>query len=69
MTSLKLESCDTPGDHFAGRVTDKLDTLSFAPETHYYLCGSNDMILELRRKLKDREVADNQIFTEAYYFW
>jgi len=54
---------------FEGRVTDYLKDTSFPEEAHYYLCGANDMILEVRRILKDRGVNDNAIFSEAYYFW
>ena len=56
-------------EHFKGRVTHFLADQVYPDDTHYYLCGSNDMILETRRMLKDRNVPDNQIFTEAYYFW
>lgn len=62
-------SGDAPGRYFHGRVTDRLANSSFGDDTHYYLCGSNDMILEIRSMLKKREVPDNQIFTEAYFFW
>ena len=55
--------------HFQGRVTAKLAEMEWEPDTHFYLCGSNDMILEVRRQLRDRNVEDDSIVSEAYYFW
>jgi ferredoxin-NADP reductase len=57
-----------PG-HFPGRVTARLESLTFPEDAHYYLCGANDMILAVRRQLKARGVKDACIFSEAYYFW
>jgi len=56
-------------DAHHGRVTSLLPSMHVDPETHFYLCGANDMILETRRLLKQRGFPDNQIFSEAYYFW
>jgi ferredoxin--NADP+ reductase len=68
----KFHACvsRSPGPgHFAGRVTARLPELILPEEAHYYLCGANDMILEIRRMLKARGVPDARIFAEAYYFW
>jgi len=54
---------------FKGRVTAKLKDMELPDDAHYYLCGANDMILEVRGLLKGRGVADDCIFSEAYYFW
>lgn len=55
--------------HRSGRVTDAVLELDFQPDTHFYLCGANDMILETRRILLNRGIPDSHIFSEAYYFW
>jgi len=62
-------SGDSDAGHFQGRVTNKLDELDLDPNAHYYLCGSNPMILEARKKLLDRNISEAHIFSEAYYFW
>lgn len=54
---------------FKGRVTGKLAEMTFDAGTHFYLCGANDMILEVRKLLKEKGVEDGSIFSEAYYFW
>lgn len=56
-------------DCFKGRVTELLPTLDLAEDAHYYLCGANDMILEVRRLLLEQGISDDDIFSEAYYFW
>lgn len=58
---------DGPG--IRGRLTQLLPSLDLDPATQYYLCGSNDMILEAGRMLRDRGVHDSHIFAEAYYYW
>jgi ferredoxin/flavodoxin---NADP+ reductase len=63
-----VSRCPGPG-HFAGRVTAKCREMTFSPDAHFYLCGANDMILEMRRQLKAGGVEDARIFAEAYYFW
>ena len=54
---------------FPGRVTACFRQRTFPSDAHFYLCGANDMILEMRRLLKGCGVEDARIFTEAYYFW
>lgn len=72
-TSIDYFPCITgapvsPG-HFAGRVTACLETMDFPEKAHFYLCGSNDMIVDARKHLKKTGVADDRIFSEAYFFW
>ncbi len=55
--------------HFEGRVTDYYASGEWPASAHYSLCGANDMILEMRRKLLDAGVTDAHIYSEAYYFW
>jgi ferredoxin-NADP reductase len=57
------------GAGFKGRVTDLLPTLAFAADAHYYLCGSNAMILDIHQQLKNRDVEEDRIFSEPYFFW
>lgn len=64
-----VSGTNVPDGSFAGRVTALLPTHTFPTNTHYYLCGSNDMIIEVRKQLKQRGVADDRIFSEAYFFW
>lgn len=56
-------------DYYMGRVTQKLADQSLDPHAHYYLCGANEMILEVHALLKAKGIADTQLFCEAYYFW
>lgn len=54
---------------FEGRVTACLPDQEFPEGAHFYLCGANDMILEVRQQLRERGIEDARIFSEAYYFW
>lgn len=51
-----------------GRVTDLARATSFPPDSHFYLCGANEMIYEMQEILQERGVAPEAIFTEAYYY-
>jgi NAD(P)H-flavin reductase len=53
---------------FHGRVTDYAREHSFPPDSHFYLCGANEMIYEMQEILSARGVAKEQVFTEAYYY-
>lgn len=55
-------------DAFKGRVTDFFRSFEFHPESHFYLCGANEMIFDMHTVLKERGVDDSLIFTEAYYY-
>lgn len=61
-------SREKPDGLFHGRVTDLARKKTFAPESHYYLCGANEMIYEMTEILLDRGVNRSCIFTEAYYY-
>lgn len=55
---------------FTGRVTDYLRSLppDWAwDQTDFYLCGSGDMVAEVRRHLRGRGVAENRIHQEVYF--
>jgi len=53
---------------FHGRVTDFAGTNTFDENSHYYLCGANEMIYAMQELLEKRGVARSCIFTEAYYY-
>jgi ferredoxin/flavodoxin---NADP+ reductase len=53
---------------FPGRVTDLARTSPFPPDSHFYLCGANEMIYEMQEVLHERGVPPDAIFTEAYYY-
>ena len=54
---------------FKGRVTDFLPAFALPEDALVYLCGSNAMILAVRKQMKQRGLADSRIVSEAYYFW
>lgn len=56
-------------EHYQGRVTQKLNEIELNRGADYYLCGANEMILEVHRSLKERGVPEEHIYSEAYYFW
>lgn len=53
---------------FHGRVTERFAQIEFPPESHYYLCGANEMIYAMQELLDKRGVDRSSIFTEAYYY-
>jgi ferredoxin-NADP reductase len=56
------------GVGFHGRVTQFLEDFPLDPSNHFHLCGANEMIFDLHVLLKKRGVAEDRIFTEAYYY-
>jgi ferredoxin--NADP+ reductase len=53
---------------FLGRVTDYLKELSALPSNKkFYLCGSAEMVVEVRDILISRGVAYGDIFSEIYF--
>lgn len=52
---------------FHGRVTDYLRAQPVDPETHYYLCGSCDMIYEVFGILHAQGVPRDHVHVETYY--
>lgn len=69
-SSERYEPCiSRPGAGAGRRVTDALRTMTPDPAAHYYLCGGNPMIREVRALLLAGGVAADRIFGEAYYFW
>jgi ferredoxin--NADP+ reductase len=58
---------DVPGT-FHGRVTDYLNSLqSLSPEPMYYLCGSSEMVVEVRDILIKKGVPWKRIVGEIYF--
>lgn len=55
-------------DFTAGRITDLARSVEFPPDSHFYLCGANEMIYEMQELLEERGVDKSHIFTEAYYY-
>lgn len=55
-------------DVFHGRVTEYARQHDFPENSHYYLCGANEMIYEMQEILEQRGVDRTGIFTEAYYY-
>lgn len=53
---------------FHGRVTDFARTCTFPVESHFYLCGANEMIYEMQEILAQRGAPPDHVFTEAYYY-
>lgn len=54
--------------YFPGRLTTFLREQSFLPvDQNYYLCGSVEMIVEVRDLLIARHVPFNNIFAEIYF--
>lgn len=53
---------------FHGRVTDFVDKQEYPENSHYYLCGANEMIYEIQELLEKRGIEPDRIFTEAYYY-
>lgn len=51
-----------------GRITELARMVEFPPDSHFYLCGANEMIYEMQELLEERGVDKNCIFTEAYYY-
>ena len=54
-------------DVMPGRVTDYLKTVSDFPEVKYYLCGSPEMVVEVRDLLIERGVPFENILAEIYF--
>jgi ferredoxin--NADP+ reductase len=53
---------------FHGRVTALARRMDFPPDSHFYLCGANEMIYEMQEILAERQVPRDHVFTEAYYY-
>jgi ferredoxin--NADP+ reductase len=52
---------------FKGRVTKFLQTYPVVRDSLFYLCGNNSMIYEAYHILRDKNVPDENIFTEIYF--
>lgn len=59
-------SRENKGDYY-GRLTGYLKSCTFAPETHFDLCGNSDMIFDALEILKDKGFDRDQIHCEVYF--
>lgn len=63
--------CCTKGDHssvFHGRVTNYIKTLDNLPsDKKFFLCGSAEMVVDVRDLLIDRGVSYSNVFSEIYF--
>ena len=55
-------------DVHQGRVTDLLLNLNLHPDRHYYLCGLDSMIEQVREWLKKAGVQEEYIHHEIFFF-
>lgn len=67
--SSRLVSCTSRAEtgSVSGRVTNWLDSHTVAPDNLYYMCGNNQMILQVMSHLKNKGVPASQLFTEEYF--
>ena len=54
-------------DAHHGRVTDLLPKIPLSPDTHYYLCGLDAMIVEVGSWLESRGVPRTSIHCECFF--
>jgi ferredoxin--NADP+ reductase/benzoate/toluate 1,2-dioxygenase reductase subunit len=52
---------------YKGRVTRYLPGYPVDPDMLFYLCGNNNMIYEVYHILRDKGIADENIFSEVYF--
>jgi ferredoxin--NADP+ reductase/benzoate/toluate 1,2-dioxygenase reductase subunit len=52
---------------YHGRLTGYLKTCTFAPETHFDLCGNSNMIFDALEILKEKGFDREQIHCEVYF--
>lgn len=57
-----------PPGIYSGRVTDCARSMAFPENSHYYLCGANEMIYEMKELLEARGISRSCIFSEEYYY-
>ncbi len=61
-------SQDTGNDIFEGRLTKYINDLNDIPTNiNYYLCGSTEMVVDVRNLLINKGVAFSNIITEIYF--
>jgi ferredoxin--NADP+ reductase/benzoate/toluate 1,2-dioxygenase reductase subunit len=59
-------SKESNGGH-KGRVTRFLPGYQVEPDMLFYVCGNNSMIYEIYHILRDKGIADENIFSEVYF--
>jgi ferredoxin--NADP+ reductase len=65
---IKCCSQDSGKGIFAGRLTNYLEGLDLLPPNiNYYLCGSAEMVVDVRNLLIKKGVEYNKIITEIYF--
>lgn len=52
---------------YQGRITRILPAYPVTPDMLFYLCGNNNMIYEVYHILRDKGIADENIFREVYF--
>ena len=52
---------------YQGRLTGYLKNCTFAPETHFYLCGNSNMIFDAVDILKEKGFERDQIHCEVFF--
>lgn len=55
-----------PGYYF-GRITKYINEQNISPEASYFLCGSTEMVVDIRDLLIEKGIAYDHIFTEIYF--
>jgi ferredoxin/flavodoxin---NADP+ reductase len=60
-------SGESSGDIFHGRVTRYLSQIGAFPDVDYYICGREQMVVEVRDLLIEKGVPFNRIFAEIYF--
>ncbi len=49
-----------------GRVTEHCDKIAQNPDSHFYLCGSPKMVIDMRKRLLEQGVLAKNIFFEIF---
>jgi hypothetical protein len=49
-------------------VTEFFRDFAFDRQSHFHLCGANEMIFDMQVLLGKLGVPEERIFTEAYYY-
>ncbi|MBN2162185.1 MAG: hypothetical protein JXR25_06285 [Pontiellaceae bacterium] len=66
-SSILAVSREPSKDHFQGRITGLLDSLSLDGTTHYYCCGLESMVNEVSAWLQGKGIGLPQIHREVFF--
>lgn len=65
---IKCCSKDTGDGIYAGRLTEYLESINTFPQNiNYYLCGSAEMVVDVRNLLIAKGISFKKIITEIYF--